>query len=85
MAIDPRKKYRDLDGRLYDVKPIDGPADPNAVYFVLRLDKSFKDRVWTEWCRAAVRGLAGLCMLKRHHEQLGQDLIRYVTELEERV
>jgi hypothetical protein len=39
--------------RRYDVKPLDGENDPNAVYFVLRLDHQGSDRKHTQACRLA--------------------------------
>lgn len=42
--------------RRYNVTHADGsPTDPEAIYFVLRLDKGGKDPIHTQACRNAVR------------------------------
>lgn len=42
----------------YKVEKLYGEDDPNADYFVLRLDKAGDDQVWTAACRAAIRTVA---------------------------
>lgn len=42
----------------YSVKPITGPIDPNADYFVLRLDKYQSDKAHLQACRIAINAYA---------------------------
>lgn len=64
----------------YRVSRIEGPTDPRAVYFVLRLDRFGRDPVHVEACRAAARAYAQ-AVKGSALEQVGQDLRQLVLNL----
>lgn len=52
----------------YIIQHADGrPVDPDAVYYVLRID-NYKDKPWRQACRAALAGFAGF-IHQTHKEQ----------------
>lgn len=66
----------------YDVQVVDGYTDPDAIYFVLRLDNKCRDKEWIKACRAAVRGIACALRLRRHKDKLADDLFDLCDSLE---
>ncbi len=66
----------------YKVTKADGsPTDPNAVYFVLRLDLGGSDSVHTQRCRLAASEYARHCE-GTHLQQVGRELADLVNEIE---
>lgn len=64
----------------YQVRKADGtPCDPNAKYFVLRLDAECKSAVHLAACRAAALSYAE-CTVGTSLEQVGQDLVRWYRD-----
>ncbi|MFA7254095.1 MAG: hypothetical protein WC107_06110 [Patescibacteria group bacterium] len=57
----------------------DGPGDPNAVYFVLRLDAAGKDPVHIRACQRAA--LAYAQEIRHHIPRLADELVRLVAKL----
>lgn len=62
------------EGFLEPKRPITKAVDPNAEYFVLRLDDNCKDKKHVEACRKAVLHYAEL--IKDHLPELSKDLIK---------
>lgn len=67
----------------YEVKKADGTKSPEAVYFVLRLDKKGDDPTWAEVCRAAVRRLCKRLKRKKHLLTLATELKQLVKRIED--
>lgn len=72
---------RGLHGR-YNVRKIYGDTDPNAIYFVLRLDPQGDDPIWTSACRTAARQLAQKLREENHLTEVADDLYRLCEHLE---
>lgn len=64
----------------YRVEKLNGPQDPRAVYFVLRLDRDGDDPIWTELCRKAVLGIAQDLYERDHMVELAADLQAFVID-----
>ncbi len=54
--------------------------DPNAIYFVLRLDRFGDDEAWTKNCRGAARVLAAF--MPTHLKEMGKDLEALINKIE---
>lgn len=65
----------------YKVEKLYGDQDPDAVYFVLRLDKRGDDTIWTSECRVAARGLAIALMGRKHLREVAEELYKLCEEL----
>lgn len=66
----------------YRVEKLDGENDPNAVYFVLRLDKGGDDPLWTQMCRNAVYAIGVQMLTANHLPQLGREMMRLANKHE---
>jgi hypothetical protein len=65
----------------YRVTKMDGEYDPNAVYFVLRLDGQGDDPTWIKACRVAALRLAHELDVLKHMPHLADDLRSLVERL----
>lgn len=67
----------------YKVERLNGPTDPNAVYFVLRIDCNGKDGAHIHACRLAAQAWA-MAVAKdptaSHLHQTASDLLAYLAD-----
>lgn len=68
----------------YRITKADGtPCDPDAMYFVLRLDSGGSDAAHIRACRSAAKVYAGLVYIDTDHlQQVGLDLFKLIERLE---
>ena len=64
--------------KIQHMDPADGPDDPNAVYFVLRLDNGRRDPIHIRACRIAALTYAK--EIGDHLPKLRDDLVRVVLQ-----
>ena len=58
------------------------PVDPDAIYFVLRVDSGGDDPLHISACQSALSTYAEIAMRTKHLKQLGEDLWSMLNELE---
>ena len=58
------------------------PVDPDAIYFVLRVDNGGDDPMHLCACRSALRAYAEIAMRTGHLKQLGEELWSMLNELD---
>lgn len=58
------------------------PVDPDAIYFVLRVDNGGDDQLHICACQDALRTYAECAMRTNHLKQLGEELWSMLNELE---
>ncbi len=82
MSVFIPTKEENTDGlhKRYFVEKVNGKNDPQAVYFVLRLDRHGDDPLWTESCRNAAFHLAQALYSRGHMIELAADLEALVAE-----
>ena len=69
--------------RRYIVSKANGePVDPDAIYFVLRVDNGGDDSLHICACQSALRTYAECAMRTNHLKQLGEELWSMLNELE---
>lgn len=82
----PREKNPHGLHQRYRVEKLEGEADPNAAYFVMRLDNHGDDQVWLRHCREAAKTLAHNLIDDpdaAHLHQMAIELLAFIGQMEE--